>query len=202
MEEIIGKVSGLIVLGSVIPYSIRIYQRKTNPNLMSWAIWSFVGFAILLTYESSGAKDNIWPVIFGFFNPLLVTILILWRGRKREKPNQMELSCIGIATVSIIFWFFVQNSKELSQYANYIAITADACAAIPTILYYFKKPHEDRPFAWVMYAIGYGLAIFAVTEPTIANYALLLYMFFGALFISMPLIFYRVKNKISLKEYI
>jgi len=202
MEEIIGKASGLIVLGSVIPYSIRVYQRKTNPNLTSWAIWSFVGFAILLTYASSGAKDNVWPAIFGFFNPLLVTTLILWRGRKIEKPNNMELICIGIAVLSIIFWIFVRGDVFLYQYANYIAIVADGCAAIPTIFYYFKEPHEDRPFAWVMYAIGYGLAIFAVTEPTIANYALLLYMFFGTLFISMPLIFYRIRNKIPLKEYI
>ena len=202
MEEIIGRISGFMVLGSMLPYFYRVYQRKITPNLVSWIIWSFLSIAILLTYKSSGAKSNVWPAIFGSLNPLIITILSLVRNKKIEKPNPLEITCFFAALVSITFWFFVKNNKEICQYANYIALTADACAAIPTIIYYFKSPWADRPFCWIMYAIGYGLSVFAVTEPTFANYVLLIYMFTGSTFISMPLLVYRIKNKSPLKDYI
>jgi drug/metabolite transporter (DMT)-like permease len=160
-----------------------------------------LGLALLLTYKSSGAKDNIWPAVFGFTNPILLTIILIWRG-KIEKPNMLEIICAVIGIVSIILWYFLQESKEYVQYALYLAIFADACAAIPTVLAYFKNPDEDRPFAWLLFGMGWILAIFAVPEDTIANYALPAYMAIASLLITLPLIVYRIKNKVKITEWI
>ncbi|MEK7209134.1 MAG: hypothetical protein AAB677_02655, partial [Patescibacteria group bacterium] len=77
--ETIGLTSGLLVVASVIPYSIRTYQGKVQPNLTSWSLWTLIGLALLLTYKSSGAEANVWPAVFGFTNPLLITIIVLRR---------------------------------------------------------------------------------------------------------------------------
>jgi len=201
VEETIGLISGLIVVLSAIPYVIRIYQRKITPNLVSWSIWTFLGLAILLTYRSSGAGDNIWPAVFGFTNPLMVAILAIWRG-KRKKPDSIEITCIVFGLVSIVLWFFVQNDPSSAQYALFIAIVADLWAAIPTVRFLWKSPMEDRPFAWGLFAIGYGIAIFAIKEHTFANYILPLYMSSTAALLSGFLTVYRIKNKIPLREWI
>jgi hypothetical protein len=90
----------------------------------------------------------------------------------------------------------------MSQWALYLAIVADLFVAIPTIVFVWTQPNSDRPFAWAFFAVGYGLAIFAITEHTFANYVLPLYMFFGALSITLPLVLYRRRHKVPLSEWV
>ena len=201
MKETIGLLSGLIVTISVVPYAIRTFQCKIRPNLVSWSIWSILGLALLLTYRSSGATSNVWPAVFGFINPCLITALAFWRG-ERKKPNKLEIICVVIGLISIILWWFARDAKQLAQYALYIAIVADACAAIPTIVFVWKTPDGDRPFAWALFAIGYGLVLFAIEEQTLANYILPIYMSVGSLSVTFPLVLYRLRNKVPIAQWI
>lgn len=198
----IGIISGLIVGMNAIPYGIRTYQRKIRPNLTSWGLWTFIGFVLLLTYKSSGAGANVMPAIFGFINPLLITIIILLRRGAWTRPSRLEIVCIVISIFSLSLWFLSHKNKELSQYALYFAIVADSFAAIPTFAFVWTTPDGDRPLAWIFFAIGYGIAIFAITEHTFANYVLPIYMFLGALGIAYPLARYQLRKKSSLSEWI
>lgn len=200
--QTIGLISGLLVVTSAIPYGIRTYQGKVQPKLTSWSLWTLIGFMLLLTYESSGAEANIWPAVFGFFNPLLITILVLWKHGGWTKPKRSEIICFVFGLLSLGLWLGVRESKELSQYALYLAIIADACAGIPTMMFVWTQPGDDRPFAWMFFAIGYGLVIFAITERTLANYILPFYMFLAAVSIALPLVLYRWRNKTPLKDWV
>lgn len=202
--ELFGYISGILVIASIIPYSIRTFQGKIHPELTSWLLWSIIGLALLLTYESSGAQDNIWPAVFGFTNPLLITILILARqkGRFRKITEKTDFCCLIAGLISLLMWAFMRKDPNLVQYALYIAIIADAFAAIPTIIFLWNSPGEDRPLAWGCFSIGYGLAIFAISEHTVANYALPLYMFAGSMSVTTILLVFRVKKHIPLKEWI
>jgi hypothetical protein len=53
-----------------------------------------------------------------------------------------------------------------------------------------------------MFSAAYGLDIFAIKQHDIANYSLPIYMCLGALVVAIPLIQYRIKMKISLKDWI
>ena len=201
-KELIGSISGALVILSAIPYIVRIYQRKISPRLSSWGIWTVIGLSLMLTYKSSGADANLWPAVFGFINPALVVAMIWFREGDRGGLEPIEKACLLIGLVSIELWWIMESDKNLAQYALYVAIVADACAAVPTILAYWKNPLEDRPFAWTCFGVGYGLAIFAVPEQTFANYILPVYMFAGAGLIALPLILYRMRQGIPIKEWI
>ncbi len=200
--ETIGLTAGVLAMRSVIPYSIRTYQGKIQPNLTSWSLWTLIALVLLLTYKSSGAEANVWPAVFGFTNPLLITTLVLRRRGEWTKPNRVEVACLVFSLLSLGLWLGVRERKELVQYALYLAIIADACAAIPTIVFVWTQPNGDRPFAWALFAVGYGLAIFAITEHTFANYVLPLFMFFGSLSIAFPLARYRWRQKAPLSEWV
>ncbi len=191
-----------MVVASVIPYSIRTYHGKIQPNLTSWSLWTLIGLVILLTYKSSGAEANVWPAVFGFTNPLLVTIIVLRRHSGWTKPNRVEVACLMFGLLSLGMWLGVRENKEMSQYALYLAIVADFFAAIPTIVFVWTQPNGDRSFAWAFYGVGYGLAVIAITEHTFANYVLPLYIFFVALSITFPLALYRWRHKIPLSEWV
>lgn len=200
--KIIGMIAGALVFCSIIPYAIRTYQGKIYPNITSFSLWTFIGLTLLITYKSSGAEANVWPAVSCFIRPFSITILLLLKNRNWQKPNRVEIVCLIIGFLALILWMFVCKSKELAQFALYLAILADACAAIPTIVFVWKNPAHDRPFAWTFMAIGYGLAIFSITENTFANYALPLYMIFVCLCISTPLVVFRIKYKYRLSEWI
>jgi hypothetical protein len=188
---------------NIIPYAIRVYQGKIHPVPVSWSLWSLIGLALFLAYRSSGAKANVWPAVFGFTNPTLVTILSLRYGEKWEKPKELyEWLCLIFGVMSLIMWWFVRQKQELAQYALYLAIIADLCAAVPTLIFFQRNPDKDRPFAWFFYAVGYFVAIFAITERTLANYILPLYMTAGSLSATILLVIPRIQRKVPLKEWI
>lgn len=201
-KEIIGLISGVLVAASVIPYALRTYQKKIKPNITSWFLWSIIGFSLLLTYKSSGAKANVWPAVFGFMNPLIITLLAIKQRADWTKLNFIEKVCLAVGLVSLGMWFVMRKDKGLVQFALYVAIAADTCAAIPTVVFVWRKPLDDRPFAWGLFSFAYGLSIFAISEHTLANYALPLYMFFGSFCVTLPLSLYRIKTKKLFSEWI
>lgn len=201
MENLIGYISGLLVFASMVPYVIRVYQRKITPNLISWIIWTLMGVAILISYKSSGANKNIWPAVVSTFNPLLITVVSVVRKNYDKEIGKVDIFCLIVGLCSIVLWYYTNTNRALVQFALYIAIVADLFALIPTIKWVKKDPSVDRPFMWLLFSIGYGISIFAIETHTIANYILPLYMFVGPMFITYPLILYRIKQKITIKEW-
>ena len=200
--EAIGLISGVLVIISAIPYAIRTYQKKIQPSLTSWSLWALLGLVILVTYDSSGAEANIWPAVFGFTNPTIIAILVRKQQGMWLKPDKIEQACLVICVISLGLWLGVRKNEFLAQYALYLAMIADGCAAIPTITRVWKDPTSDRPFAWGFFAIGYGMTMFAIEDRTFVNFALPTYMFLGGLSVSLPLAIYRWKNRIGWKEWI
>lgn len=190
-----------MVFLSIIPYAIRTYEGKIQPVPTTWLLWSFIGLAVLLTYRSSGAEANVWPAVFGFVNPVVITILSIWKGSPWKKPSRAERFCLLVGMVSLLMWIFMRRNPHLAQYALDVAIAADICAAIPTIIFVWREPDRDRPFAWVLFAVGYFLAVFAIPENTFANWILPLYMTLVALVVAFPLALHRLRRHIPLRDW-
>jgi hypothetical protein len=190
-----------LVFLSIIPYAIRTYERKIQPVPTTWSLWSLIGLAVLLTYRSSGAEANAWPAVFGFVNPILITILSVWRQGEWKKPALSERFCFLFGLASLAMWIFMRRNANLAQNALYVAIAADICAAIPTIIFVWKQPDRDRPFSWVVFAMGYFLSVFAIPQDTVANWILPLYMMVVSLVVAFPLALYRVRHRTSLKDW-
>ncbi|HZP32724.1 MAG TPA: hypothetical protein VFB23_05100 [Candidatus Acidoferrales bacterium] len=196
-----GVLSGGLVFSSVIPYAIRTYQRKIEPVPTTWFLWTLIGLAVLLTYRSSGAEANIWPALFGFINPALIMMLSVCRRGRWRRPTAPERFCFFVGVASLAMWIFLRRHPNLVQYALYLALAADISAAIPTIVFVWNQPDRDRPLAWVMFAVGYFVAVFAIPRNTFANWVVPVYMTSVALVVAFPLALHRLRRKIPLSQW-
>lgn len=197
----IALISATIVALSGVPYLVRVYQVKIKPVPTTWLLWSIIGLALCLAYKSSGAKDNLFPAIVGFVSPTLVLVVSAWKG-KWAKMELHEAICLVMGPLALEAWWFVRNDPELAVWSLCLAIASDMCAAIPTFIFFWRHPEEDRPFAWFFFSVGYFVVIFAVPEKTFANYVLPVYMSIGAMTAALLLIVPRVKRGVPLREWI
>ena len=199
--HVIGLLSGVLVFSSIIPYGFRAYSGKIRPVPTSWSLWSFIGLAILLTYKSAGASTNIWPAVFGFTNPTLITFLSVLRREKWKRPSLLDRLCLVLGVAAMIMWLFLRRSAELSRYALLVAVAADVCAAIPTLRFVWTEPEADRPLAWFIFGCGYFLVLFALPENTLAAWGLPLYMTAVSWAIALPLALYRWRARLPWSEW-
>jgi hypothetical protein len=202
MEKFFGIFAAVIVLASYPAYIIRIWQRKIIPNISSWTIFSILSVALCLSSNSSsGGGINSWVTfgpMFGCTTTLIVALL-----RSNEKSfTRFDLICLILGVLSIAFWFFTKQNRELVQFALYIGILADFIGILPSMNFLIKYPEKDRPAMWIIFSLGYFFSIFAITEHTFANWFLPSFMVLAPALVWIPLIKYRLKNKISIKEWV
>ena len=198
----IGLVSLVICMVGPLPYTYRVLQGKIRPQIVSWLLWSFIGLALLLTYRSAGAGDNIWPAVAGFVNPTLIALLALWRRNGWGALLWSDYLCGAAGLASLALWAYVHGDQEAAQYALYLAIFADLCAAIPTIRAAYLTPEEDRPYAWFIWAVGVFISLFAITDYTFTNFAYPVYMIIGASSVALLLARYRIQERCPITEWI
>lgn len=198
----VGYISAAVVAVSGMIYATRTWQSAIRPNITSWALWSVLGFALLVTYRDSGAGESVWPAVIGFFNPCVITAIAIYRRGERKPMTVWERRSILLCFVALALWLLVRGEKELVLYALILSILADACAIVPTYIGIIEDPESDRPGVWAIYGIGYGISAFAIEEHTLANYLLPGYMFFGALGVAAILAWPRLKQRVPISRWI
>ena len=137
-----------------------------------------------------------------FINPLVVTVLSIMKRGTLGRLTRVEWGCVMVCTVALALYFYASGEKQLVTYALYISLVADSVAAIPTLIQNTKRPEDDRPFAWGMFAVAYGLGAFASPDFSVANMILPVYMFLTGGYIAIVLLMYRIKHNIPRTEWI
>lgn len=194
-----GVLSLLLILTSGAFHCTRVWQGKIIVNPMSWLVWFGVSFAILISYKSVGATHNFLPAIGNVIFPGINFILSL--KQKFTKLDKWDIACGALGVISILIWYFTHDNPATAQYANYLAILADLCAIIPTYRLVKSNPMVEKPLPWIVFSVGFGISIFAITEHTIANYVLPIYMSLGAGAVAFIQVQYRLKTKNTEKWY-
>jgi len=196
---LLGALAQFILVISILPYVISIFRGTVQPNQISWFIWSVIGFAFwLITPATADEITKMLTVIF-MLNPTVVFILTLFKG-KRTKPDNLEKFSLVIGLSAILVWYFFKDNSGTLPIV--IAICADFCALLPTLRFVFATPEEETPLAWILFSLGFLIAIFAIENHNIESLLLPVYMAIGSFFVAFPLVQYRIKMKIPIKNWI
>ena len=195
----LGALAQFILAISILPYIISIFRGTVKPNRISWFIWSIIGFAFwLITPPTADEVTKMLTVIF-MINPTIIFILTLFKG-ENIKPDNLEKFSLIIGLSAILVWYVFKDDSGIVPIS--IAILADFCALIPTLRFVFSAPDEETPLAWIFFFLGSLIAVFAIENHSLESILLPIYMTIGSFFVVFPLVRYRIKMKIPIKNWI
>ena len=195
----LGFLAQFILAISILPYVISIFRGTVKPNRISWFIWGIIGFAFwLITPQTADEVTKMLTIIF-MVNPTIIFILTLFKG-ENTKADTLEKFSLLVGLSAILIWYIYKDSSGIFPIS--IAIAADFCALVPTLRFVFISPQEETPLAWIFFFLGSFIALFAIENYSLESILLPIYMTIGSFFVVFPLVRYRIKMKIPLRNWI
>lgn len=157
----------------VLAFSRYIYSTlkdKNKPNRATWFIWAFLGFILLFSYYSGGARETIPLLIVNQLGMCIIFLISLKFGEGGY--TKFDIYCLFGAFVSILVWFISRNPL----YALLFGILTDLFGALPTIKKSFVDPvHEDK-ITWILFLLGNSFNLLAIKNWNFEIYIYPLYM--------------------------
>lgn len=198
-KYVLGLIAQLIIVSAIIPYIISIFRGTVKPNRISWFIWSVVGFAFWLVMPSTADEITKMLTVIFMVNPTIVFMLTLFKGESK-KPDRLEWFSLFIGIMAIFIWYLYKDNAGLTPLI--IAIIADLCALLPTLRFVYKAPKEETPLAWILFSVGFLISLFAIETYNLENLALPVYMVLGSSLVAIPLVLYRLRMKVPVKNWL
>lgn len=192
-----------LIAGSSIPYVIRIFKGH-SPSFTSWLLWLINSITILITYEQVNGEENIWVVRASVLDTVIVVSVLLMQNKINiDLKDRLEIFCL-ITTFILIFFALSIKDTEVKKIAFILAIIIELLSAYPQMKINFMTPEKEGPFAWIIYAIGYGLSLQLIAKPNIENLILPIFMVILYAIFAMPLVLYRIMyyKKYRLKDWL
>lgn len=169
----------------VLAFSRYIYSTlkdKNKPNRATWFIWAFLGFILLFSYYSGGARETIPLLIVNQLGMCIIFLISLKFGEGGY--TKFDLYCLFGALVSVFAWLISNNPL----YALLLGLLTDLFGALPTIKKSIEDPlHEDK-ITWILFLLGNSFNLLAIKTWNFEIYIYPLYMVLLCLLISLLLV--------------
>jgi hypothetical protein len=189
--------SGLLVLTSGTYYAILVYLGKAPGNPANWGTWSVIGAAIFFT---SATPFGFNPITLSMTNPTVITLVaLLQRYKEAALPTTQDIVGGSIGFLTIGAWYFADKLHASTEWILCLAILADVIPAVFIARGAWKKPQDDKPFPWLLFMLGFGISGF--NKPMWSDRIVPIYMVLSASFIVVPLVWYRVRHRMSYREW-
>ncbi len=166
MLQTLGLVSGLLAIGSHLPYLRDILKGTTKPERASWFIWAVLGVIAFFSQLAEGATNSLWLNGLDTLGSLLIFLFSIKTGVGGLAKR--DIASLIFAAVGLVLWFLTKEPLV----ALIIIVLIDFAGAILTILKAYEKPETETLSTWVIVAISGFIASLSVGET---NFALLLY---------------------------
>lgn len=220
-KDTIGILGGILVLMAALAHVIRAIRGDITLVLTSWIIWGVAGIAQFITY--TGDRSAIWAIwgnmMYPIINVIICVIALMYMRYFQERrkitlfsrlrlkvydkdtdnmTRWCNIICLIAGLLSIgLYVYNYYNPIVSASLANYIAVFADACALIPTVLFVVRSPMEERPLPWFLFCVGFIFTIIAVTTYSAETLVLPVYMVIGSSTVWGPQVYHRLKNNKS-----
>jgi hypothetical protein len=170
-HAIAGIAAGIVLLLGNIPYIMSIRRGDTRPNLVTWGIWTTIGFILLGSYQAIGATHTLWLLIAQVLSQFVITLYAF--KYSKGKWQQLDRICLAGAGLSLFLWWR-SGSPLVALLMN---TTMDLLGAVPTIKKIYHDPTSEDLRFWVMSFVAAVLNLLAIENFSLSFVVFPLYLF-------------------------
>lgn len=184
--EILGVLAAIVYSIAFIRYIYSMIKSKNKPNRATWIIWSILGFILLASYYTAGARDTVPLLIINQIGMISVFLFSLKYGQ--GGVDKFDIFCLTGAGISLLIWYISNNPL----YALLLGIMTDFIGALPTIKKSNEQSESEDKLTWGLFLVGNFLNLLASGFSSFSSYVYPLYMVLLCFLILMLLV---KKNK-------
>lgn len=167
---ILGIVTALLAVVLFIPYIRDILQRKTEPHIYTWLIWTILQIVGVLAAYKDGAGFGVWGLAVGSFFCFAIFLLSFKYGTKNI--SRFDLYCLAAAIVAMGVYFILENALL----AVILVSIIDFVGFMPSFRKGFQEPYTETISTFALSSFGNVLS-FAALE----NYSLISTLYIASL---------------------
>lgn len=154
-SQILGGLSGLMLIVAYVLYFKQALKGESKPNPASWAIWLVAGLINAFTYFTV-VEGNMWQsfcVSMEAVGVVLVFFYALVRG-KFSRVSAVEILCLLMAVGIGIFWQVTSDDRI----ANLLLQSIYVISFIPTVSALVAGRGKEHPASWSVAVLAYFLS--------------------------------------------
>jgi hypothetical protein len=167
-----------VILGAVLNLGfLSFYIRDTlrgvtQPNRMTWLLWSVAPLLAFAVELNEGVGIQSLMTFSVGFGPLLVFLASFVDPKAVWRIGRLEWVCGGLSVAGTVAWLVTREGLV----ALAAALLADFLAALPTLVKSWKAPETESASAFIGGLLSAGITLLTITEWTAAEAAFPIYI--------------------------
>jgi hypothetical protein len=166
MQEAFALISAALIVAASPPYIIDTLKRKTQPERVTWLIFSIISLVAFISQLALGASWSLFLSGFDTAASILVFILSLKLGVGGF--TRLDISALVIAGIGVVI--AIAADQPLISLSG--VILADIAGVVITVRKAYLDPSSETAISWLLVGTASLFGIFAVGE---LKFGLLLY---------------------------
>ena len=155
-----------------IKYVVGTLKGETQPNRVTWGLYTLFGVIILAAQLSEGVGWPIASAAIVTFNTALILAASFINPKAYWKSDRRDYLFGAIALIGLVLWRITDNANI----ALLFSLSADAFATIPTVIKAYQQPESEDGKAFVIWGIAHIFVLLIITEWAFVNYAYSAYL--------------------------
>lgn len=171
--------SYFVIIGTAIGsigalwYLVETIKGNVKPNRVSFLLWSIAPLIAFAAEIQKGVGIQSLMTFSVGFLPLMIFLGSFINKKSEWKLTRFDLTCGAFSLLGLILWLVTKEGNI----AILLSITADALAAVPTIVKSYHHPETEIGWLWLAAAIQGLLTTLTVVDWTLAHYGFPIYIF-------------------------
>lgn len=162
-KDLLGIISVLFVIATVIPYYRGMYRGETKPHVFTWLIWTLTCGITGLAMFADGGGPGAWAMTLAGLINAITALLALKCGEKNITRADWVMLTLGLCAIPL--WWFTKDPLW-----SVILLTAiDTTGYVPTFRKSWMKPKEEVALTYFLGGIWQVVSLFALTNYSLTT---------------------------------
>jgi hypothetical protein len=146
MIEYIVVFAAIASIAAAVAYIRSMFKSKTNPNRVTWLMWSIAPLIAVTAEMSNGVGWAALPVFMSGVSPLLIFTASFFTKKAHWKLTALDYLCGALSGLALILWY----TTSAPNVAIVFAIVSDGFAAIPTLRKAWIQPETESVWPFIV----------------------------------------------------